>query len=89
MSAKKKILAVLVNYGDEQISYLERVVNELNSFENYDTTIVVNSNISLELPNVETVNVITLDNYQYLPLTCRKVIWDNKDNYDIFIYGEM
>ena len=48
MSAKKKILAVLVNYGDEQISYLERVVNELNTFENYDTTIVVNSNIPLE-----------------------------------------
>ena len=88
MSAKKKILAVLVNYGDEQISYLERVVNELTTFEKYETTIIVNSNIPLDLPSVEKVNVITLDNYQYLPLTCRKVIWDNKDNYDIFIYGE-
>lgn len=83
-----KLLAVLVNYGEEQLSYLQKVVNSLKDFEKYDVTIIVNSNIPIQLNGVDKVNVITLDNYQYLPLTCRKVIWDNKDAYDIFLYGE-
>jgi len=44
---KKRILAVLVNYGHEQLNYLEKVVNSLNSFKKYDITIVVHSNILL------------------------------------------
>jgi len=84
-----KILAVLVNYGGEQIDYLKRVVNELKSFNRYQVTIIVNSNINLDINGVDKVNVFdNLNNYQLLPLTCRKTIWENKDNYDLFIYGE-
>ena len=89
MNVKKlKILAVLVNYGDEQINYLSQVVDALKSYVNYEVTVIVNSNIPLNIENVDTVNVITLDDYQLLPLTCRKVIWDNRNNYDIFLFGE-
>jgi hypothetical protein len=34
----KKILAVIVNYGDEQLNYLEQVVHELKSFKIYKNT---------------------------------------------------
>ena len=86
---KPKVLSVLVNYGDEQIEYLERVTKELKSFEKYDVTVIVNSNIPLDDPSIDVVNVFdNLDDYQLLPITCRKTIWENKDNYDIFIFGE-
>ncbi|MCY1228688.1 hypothetical protein D3C87_142310 [compost metagenome] len=83
-----KILAVLVNYGSEQLRFLERVVAELKSFKKYDVTIIVNSNIELDIDGIDTVNVFTLDDYQLLPLTCRTTIWENKDDFDVFLYGE-
>ena len=52
-----KVLAVLVNYGDEQLSYLEYVVRELNSFKKYNVTVVVNSNIPLDIVGIDKVNV--------------------------------
>ena len=84
----KKILAVLVNYGDEQLSFLYKVVDELRTFSNYDVTIVVNSNIELDIEGVDHVNVIELDNYQLLPMTCRQVIDLEADNFDYFIYSD-
>ena len=83
-----QILAVLVNFGDEQINYLEQVVKELKNFKKYKVTIVVNSNIPLNIEGVNKVNVMKLDDYQLLPLTCRKVIWENRYDYDIFLFGE-
>lgn len=84
----KKILAVLVNYGDEQLQYLQQVVSELKSFKKYKVSIIVNSNIPLDIKGIDMVNVIKLDNYQLLPITCRQVIWDHKDDFDIFLFGE-
>jgi hypothetical protein len=84
----QKILAVLVNYGNEQICYLEQVVNELKSFNKYNVTVIVNSNIELDIEGIDKVNIFKLDDYQLLPLTCRTTIWNNKDKYDIFLYGE-
>ncbi|RZJ70857.1 hypothetical protein [Flavobacterium sp.] len=85
---KQKVIAALVNYGDEQLEYLEQVVTGLKSFVKYDVTVIVNSNIPLAIDGIDQVNVVKLENYQLLPLTCRKVLWDAKDGYDIFIYGE-
>ena len=83
-----KILAVLVNYGDEQINYLEQVVGALKKFVKYDVTVFVNSNIDLNIEGIDCVNIFQLNDYQLLPLTCRGTIWENKNNYDIFLYGE-
>jgi len=83
-----KLLAVLVNYGNEQISFLEKVVKELKSFEKFDVTVIVNSNIDLNIEEIDKVNTLTLPDYQLLPLTCRSVIWENRNDYDVFIYGE-
>ena len=45
---KKIVLAVLVNYGDEQLDYLQEVVTALKKFEKYRVTVVVHSNITLD-----------------------------------------
>ncbi|WP_300565233.1 hypothetical protein [Flavobacterium sp.] len=82
------VLAVLVNYGNEQLSYLEQVVQELKRFEKYNVTVIVNSNIPLDIPGIDKINVYELDDYQLLPLTCRRIIWENKDNFELFLYGE-
>ena len=46
------------------------------------------SNIPLNIVGIDLVNVVELDNYQLLPLTCRAEIWKRKDEFDVFIYGE-
>jgi len=84
----KRILAVLVNYGDEQLNYLQQVVTSLKNFEKYQVSVVVNSNIPLEIEGVDYVNVLELEDYQLLPLTCKQVLWYYKDEFDIFIFGE-
>ncbi len=85
----KNILAVLVNYGEEQLHYLQQVVNELKSFKKYKVTIFVNSNIPLDMiKGIDYVNVIQLDDYQLLPLTCKQVIWNYRNDFDVFLFGE-
>lgn len=84
----KRVLAVLVNYGDEQLNYLEQVVKSLKSFESYHVSVVVNSNIPLDIEGIDHVNVIELQDYQLLPLTCKQVLWHYRDQFDIFIFGE-
>jgi len=84
----KKVLAVLVNYGDEQLNYLEQVVRSLKSFEKYHVSVVVNSNIPLDIEGIDHVNVIELQDYQLLPLTCKQVLWHYRDEFDLFLFGE-
>ena len=84
----KNILAVLVNYGEDQLQYLQQVVTELKSFKNYKVSIIVNSNIPLDIEGIDQVNIIELDDYQLLPLTCRQVIWDHREDFDVFLFGE-
>jgi hypothetical protein len=74
MKDKISILAVLVNYGTEQVNYLKKVVKELKLFNKYNVTIIVNSNVNLSIDEIDYVNIIKLDDYQLLPLTCRNVI---------------
>ena len=82
------ILAVLVNYGTEQLQYLEQVVYELKSFKKYNVTVIVNSNIKLDISGIDYVNEIRLNDYQLLPLTCKQVLWHYRNDFDIFLFGE-
>ena len=86
---KLSVLVVLVNFGIEQLNFLEIVVNEIKTFKKYNTKIILHSNIPTNIKNIdETIIFNNLDDYQLLPLTCRKTIWDNRDNFDIFVFGE-
>lgn len=85
----KSILAVLVNYGTEQLIYLQQVVTELKSYKKYNVTVVVHSNIQLDsIQGIDQTNVIELENYQLLPMTCRQIIDQESDNFDLFIWSE-
>jgi hypothetical protein len=52
-----KVLAVFVNYGDEQIHYLQELVDRLTQFKKYEVRIVVNSNIDIKIRGVDELNV--------------------------------
>lgn len=83
------ILAVLVNYGEDQLGYLQQVIDGLKSFQKYKVTIVVHSNIDLpNIKGIDLLNVIKIDDYEYLPMTCRQTIDQESDNFDYFIFSE-
>lgn len=85
----KSILAVLVNYGTEQLNYLQQVVTELKGFKKYNVTVVVHSNIPLdEIVGIDQTVVLQLDNFQLLPMTCRQMIDREANNFDLFIWSE-
>lgn len=48
MKNKKSILIVISNFGDEQIEYLKKVIDNFNGFKKYKTEIIIHSNIKLE-----------------------------------------
>lgn len=55
----KNILAVVVNYGTEQLGYLRQVVDALKAIDKFRITVVVNSNLPLDdIPGIDRVNVI-------------------------------
>lgn len=85
----KNILTVLVNYGEDQLEYLQQVIDELKSFQKYKVTIVVHSNINLpNIKGIDLLNVIKMEDYEYLPMTCRQTIDQESDNFDYFIFTE-
>ncbi len=85
---KKKVLAVLVNYGGEQVEYLKLVLKELKAFRKFDVYTIVHSNIFINDINIDEIKIIKLENFQLLPLTCRKTIWERRELFDFFYYGE-
>lgn len=83
-----KVFVCLVNYGSEQIEYLKKVVIELKNFKKYEVFITVNTTVELDIPEIDQVNIFDNSMGVMLPLTCRNEIWENRENYDLFIYGE-
>ncbi|MDB4125097.1 hypothetical protein N9579_07815 [Schleiferiaceae bacterium] len=86
---RKRILAVLVNYGEEQLTFLQEVIDGLRGFKKYDISIIIHSNIELPtISGIDATHVIKLNDYQLLPLTCKTSIWNHKEDFDVFIFGE-
>jgi hypothetical protein len=109
----KSILVAMVNYGTDQLSYLQKVIDTVRSFEKYKATIIVNSNVPLDgVQGIDKVNVIelysgpfnfrqllfkmkfrsrwdgSLYTYKLLPMTCRRVIDQESENFDYFLFTE-
>ena len=57
MSKKKNLLVVIVNYGYDQLSYLNDMIVALRGFKKYNVKIVVNSNIHLDNPGIDKLNL--------------------------------
>jgi hypothetical protein len=85
----KNVLAVLVNYGDEQLNYLDIVLKELKSFQKYQITTLVVSNTPINNTHIDELILIEyLPNFNYLPILCREVIYNYKDQFDYYIFNE-
>ncbi len=88
----KKILVTIASYGISQNLFLRKLVREFKSFSKYHVDIIVHSDLddvgdSYVMKNVS-VKKVLLDDYQYLPFSCRETILENKDGYDLLIYTE-
>lgn len=83
-----EVLAVIVNYGEEQLRFLGQMVKSLKSFKKYNVAVIIHSNIPITLSGVDEVKIFDLENYRFLPSTCRKTIWDYRDEFDLFFYSE-
>ena len=57
MSKKKNLLVVIVNYGYDQLSYLNDMIIALRKFKKYNVKIVVNSNIPLDIDGIYKINL--------------------------------
>ncbi len=100
-NGKTKFLVTLVNYGEEQLNYLNQVIDSFKSFDEskYEIDIIVHSNIDINRNDVEVViheepptfltgaNEIVKD-WLYFPWVCRQTIYDRRNDYDIFLYNE-
>ena len=84
----KKVLVVIVNYGNSQVHFLDKVVESFKSFKNYDLDIVIHSNIPLEYEGVEVIVKDHMNDWNTFPWETRKTIYDRKDDYDLYLYTE-
>ena len=85
---KMKILAVIGNYGKEQLNYLNQIIIELKSFKKYDVTVIVNSNIEIDNPLIDQVNIPKVSDNKLILASCGQVIYDNMNKYDGYIFSE-
>ena len=84
-----KILVVIVNFGDNQLKYLDIVIKEYKSFTKpFEVNIVIHSNIPLDYEGVEVKIFDNLDDYEKLPFTTRQTVYERRNDYDLFIYSE-
>lgn len=91
MKNKKSILVSIVNYGYAQLEYLQQVIDSINSFVKYDTTIYITTNIELNdfINEVDQFIIIEkLPHWGLLPLMSRRVITDHVGEYDYYLYTE-
>ena len=61
------------------------MIAEFSKFKKYTVDIIVHSNIEIELPTNIKVNIIKLNDYEFLPLTTRATFIKYKNEY-IYIY---
>jgi len=86
--SKSKILSVIVNYNNEQLDFLKQMIATLKNFKKYEVTIIVHTNISLDIEGIDELKIFEMNNYRFLPLTCRNTIWENRNDFDLFFYSE-
>ena len=89
---KPKILVVITNYGNSQLNCLKRILQEYNKFKKYKLKVIL-ANTEF----IKDLNYLNLEIQQelfdpsvklWLTHKHKKFMYENKYNYDIFIYSE-
>ncbi|MBN1795979.1 MAG: polysaccharide pyruvyl transferase family protein [Sedimentisphaerales bacterium] len=83
-----KILIAIANHGTKNQKYVEKVIAEYRSLP-YQTDIIVISNIQKNFgPDIKVEVQQPPKGLWSLPFLHRKILADNLNNYDLFIYSE-
>ena len=89
---KTRFLVVLANYGDEQLNHLCRVVEEFQKFDSdrFHVDIVIHSNdhFAVESLNACEFAICRPENPHMIPSSCRRTIYERRQDYDLFLYSE-
>ena len=92
MAGKFRVLAVIVNYGNKQLEYLKRIIQEYDNFRKYKVKVILISTEhinGLKYKNLEIKQEIFDASLGYwLAHKHKKFIAENKDKFDIFVYSE-
>ena len=89
MATPLKLLVSIANYGNSQLSYLQQVVREFQSYSPaFSVDIIVHSNIELPIEGITVKIIKNLPDWWELPFIARKVIYDKRNDYDLFIFNE-
>lgn len=89
MATPLKLLVSIANYGNSQLSYLQQVVREFQSYSPaFSVDIIVHSNIELPIEGITVKIIKDLPDWWELPFIARKVIYDKRNDYDLFIFNE-
>jgi hypothetical protein len=91
MVERKSVLVSIVNYGEEQLEYLQKVVDSIKSFKKYDTTVLITSNVNLDgvIHSADHFVYITeLPTWELLPLMARRVLVNYRNKFDYYLYTE-
>ena len=80
-----KILVSIATYGEKNINYLNRVINEYKSYKKYDIDISVHGTIPIDQTNI---NFIQYKNPKNTVFLHRSEFVDKQNDYDYFIFTE-
>jgi len=89
---KKKLLIAIANYGENQEKYLMQMLKEFNTFKKYEISIILLN--TKKLKNLKYSNlkiqqkIFPLEITHDLPHQHRKYFFEEKDNFDLFLYTE-
>lgn len=82
-----RLLVLISNYGDSQLSYLNMVIDTYLTYKNYDVTVEVDSTVPIGRKDIkETLRDPSIRNF--LACVHRKRFIERQDDYDLFLYGE-
>lgn len=81
-----KLLVSIPNYGDQNLKFLDVVIDEYKSYKNYDVTINVHSTVPIPRKDI---NVIKYDpNSGTMLYKHRQEFVDKQDDYDLFLAAD-
>lgn len=87
-----RILVVITNYGNNQLECLKKILREYNNFKKYSVKVIlVNTEYikDLNYPNLDIEQKLFDESLKlWLTHKHKKIMYDNRNNYDIFIYSE-
>ena len=83
----KKLLVSIANYGDDQLGYLNRVIDEFKSYKEFDVSVTIHSTTNINRSDIKLV-MHPISVKFFLVFKHRMEFYEQRDNFDLFLYNE-